>query len=141
MTVSEWLIKFLRNCPHLPGFLLYNSIGEDSDAIAVVESIGQAKATRFVNGSYISINPFMLLMRANQNEADEIEMQNIFSNIARWIDEQSVGSVDEGLSILEIEPATNLAPAERDDQGNITYQAIFNVKYFVQKKYSLIRIY
>ena len=131
-SVSEWLMNYLRQCPHFDSFVNYNSQQPEADSIAIVENQGQAKKTTFVNGSFTSTLPFMLLVRVNQSEADEIALQHTFAQVVAWIAENDPTNteVNDKTSIMSLESVSNLIPETRDESGNITYRAIFLLQYF-----------
>ena len=132
VTVSEWLMNYLRSCPHFPEYPLYNSIGEAVDSLAIIENTGDMKKKQFVNGSQVATLPFMLLVRVNQSEADEIKMQQDFSKVIKWITENDPANtvIDDGVSVMSLEVVSNLVPETRDDSGNIQYMALFTLTYF-----------
>jgi hypothetical protein len=132
ITVSEWLLEYLRSCPDFEPFLYYNSQQPEEGSAAIVENQGQAKRIRFVDGSFTSTLPFMLLVRVHQDEDDEIALQTAFSKLVKWIRENDPENtrINEIASVMSLEVQSNLIPEVRDDQGNITYRAIFMLQYY-----------
>lgn len=132
MTISQWLISWLRDCPIFPTFLFYNSQGENSDNLAVIENMGDNKVKTYIDGSFVATHPFMLLMKTHQEEASELELQKMFSEVQKWIKEQNEKEyqIDDKTIILSVESTSNLVLMERDEDLNATYQAMFNIKYF-----------
>lgn len=132
MTVSKWLIEFLRECPAFPTWLFYNHEREKSENLTIVENIGDNKVKEYLDGSTIRTHPFMLLIRTNQAEVDELEMQSMFAEVQEWVAKKNEieHKVDEKTLIQNISSTSNLILIERDDKNNATYQAMFDVRYY-----------
>lgn len=132
MTVSKWLIELLRECPFFPTWLFYNSEGKDSENLTIIENIGSNKVKEYLDGSTIRTHPFMLLIRTNRAEVDELEMQTMFAEVQGWVAKKNEQEykVDEKTLIQDISSTSNLILIERDDKNNATYQAMFDVRYY-----------
>ena len=135
-SIAKRLHVWLNTWEDKPANIAFDDFGKAPPGMTFQPMSGTLKERKYVDGSYIGVYPFAVVLRISGDDtAERIDAHAALSALGTWAAETAPPELGDGRTATEFDPSTPAKTAVYED-GTEDYQIIITMKYRQKGGYS-----
>ncbi len=129
--IARKVVDLVNTFPSIPCLCTYQDLQTDAVNLTLASLAGAPRTEEDVVGGYTGEFAFAIYLRVYPDDSnDRLDCEQLLTEIGEYITSESATlKLDGGRVVEEIEQTQTAALIERADDGSITYQTIFSLRY------------
>ena len=134
MLIAKAMLNHLNCWPSKPAEVKLEAFEKNSPSMILQQLSGAVKVREYINGSYVGSWPFAVYIRVSgEDTSSKLDAAGTLLNLSDWLSSSSP-DIGANRTVNKIEMTSLPSIAERHENGEEDYQAIFVLEYKVGGK-------